>query len=437
MEFKKFVRKLDDEHKLVHVTKEASTSYEIAAYLKKYDGTPVMFDSVRNESGAIGMPVVGNLLSSMDLLCGSLGIDKDSWIGTMARAIENPRSVAESSTNPFDYFEPDLGMLPILKHYPKDQGAYITSAVVFAEHNGARNASFHRLSVLGKDRLVGRLVEQRDLHTMYTDAKAHGEDLNVAIAIGNSTGVLVAGATTVARGFDELTIASALENGMEVVKGKTASNVLYPANSEIVLEGRILHDETAKEGPFVDLTNTYDVVREQPVFVIDKIAMQKQPIYQALLPGGNEHKILMGAPRTPTIYKALKSAGIDVANVYLTEGGSGWLDAVIAIRKHDDDEPRRAINAAIEGHKSLKKITIVDDDIDVTNPNDVNYAVTMYWRAGKELVIDNVKGSSLDPMGTPEGMGSKLAIDATRPAKVPEEKLLKMKKASMDFKIDA
>ncbi|MFP3278882.1 MAG: UbiD family decarboxylase, partial [Candidatus Micrarchaeota archaeon] len=178
---------------------------------------------------------------------------------------------------------------------------------------------------------------------------------------------------------------------------------------------------------------TYDIVREQPVFAIDKIAMKKEPIYQALLPAGNEHKLLMGLPRTPTIYKAVKEAGIDVVGVYLTPGGSGWLDAVISIRKKSDDEPKKAIEAAIKGHRSLKRITIVDDDVDITNPDEVSYAVTMYWRAGKEYVFNNVKGSSLDPMATPDGMGSKLAIDATKPLDVPKEKLLKMKKANMDI----
>ncbi len=246
--------------------------------------------------------------------------------------------------------------------------------------------------------------------------------------------MLIGGATSVERGFYELKIASALEHGIEVVKAKTNS-IEYPADAEIVLEGRLLHDETAKEGPFVDLTNTYDIIREQPVFAIDAIAMKAGPIYQALLPGGNEHKILMGAPRAPTIFKAVKEAGIDVVDVYVTEGGSGWLDAVISIRKRSEEDPKKAIEAAIKGHKSLKKITIVDDDIDITNPNEVNYAVTMYWQAGKESVISGVKGSTLDPMATPDGIGSKLAIDATKPLNVPDEKLVKFKKAKMEFSV--
>ncbi|MGP8075174.1 MAG: UbiD family decarboxylase [Thermoplasmata archaeon] len=423
MKFRDFLAQLDSEGRLNRVPRPVSPRFEIASLLKRYDGRPTLFENVEGSA----LPVAGNLLSSMDLLCQSLGFRKEDWIAKLNLAMKNPGPVREVRGD-FEYVTPDLDRLPILTHYPKDQGLYVTSGVVFAQRGNARNMSFHRLSRIGPNRFVGRLVEKRDLHTMYLDAKEHGEDLDVAVGIGNSSGVLVAGATSVERGLFELGIAAALEGGIEVTKASTNSTS-YPVDTEIVLEGKILHDETATEGPFVDLTNTYDVVREQPVLVIDKIGLRKNAVYHALLPGANEHRLLMGAPRTPTIYQALRAAGIDVQNVYLTEGGSGWLDAVVAIRKKSDQDPRIAIEAAIRGHRSLKKITIVDSDVDVTDPNEVNYAVTMYWEAGKEVVMKGVKGSSLDPMATPDGIGSKLAIDATRPLLVPAERQLKMQKA--------
>ncbi len=429
MKFRESLSQLDSQGLLTRVSRPVNPKYEIAALLKKYEGKPVLFENVTGGS----VPVAGNLLSSMGLLCESIGIPKDEWIERLNLAIRHPGPITEGRGE-FEYLEPDLDLVPILTHYPNDQGAYVTSGIVFARRGNLRNMSFHRLSRIGKDRFVGRLVEKRDLHTMYLDAKEHGEDLDVSIAIGNRSGVLLAGATSVERGLYELGIAAALENGIEVCKART-NETRYPTDTEIVLEGKILHDETTNEGPFVDLTNTYDVVRVQPVFVIDKIVMRPNAVYHALLPGGNEHRLLMGAPRTPTIYKALKEAGIDVRNVYLTEGGSGWLDGVVSIQKHSDADAKAAIDAAIRGHRSLKRITIVDADVDVTNPSEVTYAVTMYWEAGKEVVMTGVKGSSLDPMATPDGIGSKLGIDATRPLVVPPEKALKMKKAELAFQV--
>ncbi|MGP8078793.1 MAG: UbiD family decarboxylase [Thermoplasmata archaeon] len=425
MRFRDSLARLDSEGRLTRIKTRVRPRYEIAALLQKHEGRPVLFENVDGSS----VPVAGNLLSSMDLLCASLGMGKEEWIEKLNLAIQHPGVIREGPGR-FEYAEPDLDLLPILTHYPKDQGAYVTSGVVFSQRGNLRNLSFHRLSRIGKDRFVGRLVEKRDLHTMYLDAKEHGEDLGVSIAIGNASGVLVAAATSVERGLYELGIAAALEGGIEVTKART-NETSYPTDSEIVLEGRILHDETTREGPFVDLTRTYDVVREQPVFVLDRIALRPGAVYHALLPGGTEHRLLMGAPRTPTIHRALTEAGIEVRNVYLTEGGSGWLDAVVAIKKRRDEDPRTAIDAAIAGHRSLKKITIVDAEVDVTDPNEVNYAVTMYWEAGKEVVMKGVKGSSLDPMATPEGIGSKLGVDATRPLHVPAERELKMTKAEL------
>jgi UbiD family decarboxylase len=424
MKFRESLERIDADGGLTRISETVDPKYEVASLLRRFDGRPVLFENVRDRS----TPVAGNVLSSMDLLCASLGFPKDEWISRLMSAIRTPGPVTEGAGR-FVSSEPDLNQLPILTHYPQDQGPYITSGVVFARRGTRRNLSFHRLSQIGPDRFVGRLVEKRDLHTMYLDARDHGEDVDVAIGIGNRSGVLVAAATSVERDTYELGIAAALEGGIEVASART-NGTSYPTDTEIVLEGKILHDETTAEGPFVDLTNTYDVVREQPVFVIDRIMRQKGAVYHALLPGANEHRLLMGAPRTPTIYRSLREAGLDVVNVFLTEGGSGWLDAVVAIRKKSEADPRAAIDAAIRGHRSLKKITVVDGDVDVSNPNEVNYAVTMYWEAGKEVVLRGVKGSSLDPMATADGVGSKLGLDATRPLEVPPEKELKMRRAS-------
>ena len=427
MEFRETIAELDSKRQLVRITEPVSPRFEVAARLRQYEGRPVLFERVEGSE----LPVAGNLFSTMDLLSSSLRFSRTEWIDRLSHAIEHPEPVRAGSAS-FESFEPDLRLLPILTHYPNDQGPYVTAGVVFARRGERQNLSFHRLSRIGTDRFVGRLVEKRDLDGMYWEAREHGEDLDVAIAIGNRSGVLVAGATSVPSGQYELGIAAALEPEVEVCQART-NTTSYPTDSEVVLEGKILHDESAPEGPFVDLTNTYDVVRTQPVFAIDRILMRKEATYHALLPGGNEHRLLMGAPRTPTIYRSLKAAGIDVRDVFLTQGGSGWLDAVVSIRKHSEAEPRAAIDAAIRGHRSLKRVTIVDAEVNVTEPNEVAYAVTMYWEAGKEVVLKGVKGSSLDPMATADGIGSKMGIDATRPLNVPPEKELKMRRATLAF----
>jgi 2,5-furandicarboxylate decarboxylase 1 len=184
-----------------------------------------------------------------------------------------------------------------------------------------------------------------------------------------------------------------------------------------VLEGRITR-EFVPEGPFVDLTETYDVVREQNVLEIKKITRRKDALYHALLPGCNEHKLLMGMPREPTIFREVNKV-CACKDVNLTLGGCSWLHAIVKIRKRKEDDGKRAIEAAFRGHASLKHVLIVDDDINIYDPRDVEWAIATRFQAKSGLVVKpHEKGSSLDPSANPYTRNtSKMGLDATKPVK--------------------
>ena len=148
---------------------------------------------------------------------------------------------------------------------------------------------------------------------------------------------------------------------------------------------------------FVDMTGTYDGLRQQPVVKITKITHRKNPIYQATRPGRTEHRLLMGMPKEPTIYKAVNEVA-DCVNVNLTPGGCSWLNVVVQIKKKGPDDGKKAIDAAFKGHPSLKHVTVVDEDIDLFDPNDVEWAITTRFQAHKNLYLyPGQPGSSLDP----------------------------------------
>ncbi len=173
-----------------------------------------------------------------------------------------------------------------------------------------------------------------------------------------------------------------------------------------------MHDE----GPFVDLTETYDIVRKQRVIRIKKIHHRDDPLFHILLPGGFEHKILMGMPREPTIFNEVGRV-CECSGVNITPGGCSWLHAVVGIRKKSEDDGKKAIEAAFEGHKSLKHVVIVDDDIDIYDPLDVEWAIATRVQGDKDIVIKpNQKGSSLDPSADPHTYATcKVGVDATKP----------------------
>ena len=332
----------------------------------------------------------------------------------------------ESIENPQDYMASDFDMrsqsfslldFPFPKYYEKDGGRYITSGIVHAQRNGKRNASFHRMMLLDEERVAIRLVP-RDLYRMYRDAVDHGEELRIAVSVGNEPSMLLAAATS--SPAEELRISSAIKHhafGRKEEVMSTPGGILVPKYSEVILEGRIT-DELVDEGPFVDITGTYDIVRKQPVVVFERFYTRKNPVFHLILSGGYEHYNLMGMPREPTIYREVKKRGVEVLDVFLTPGGCSWLHGVVKIRKRSEEDGRKAIEGAFAGHSSLKHVVVVDEDIDIRRAEDVEFALATRFQGNKDMVIyEGVRGSSLDPSSYgDEHLTTKIGFDATAPA---------------------
>jgi UbiD family decarboxylase len=332
----------------------------------------------------------------------------------LAEALEDPKPLTEIQNAPAqEVIEPSVNLeeIPFLTHYPGDGGAYATAAVAFInDPETGPNASYHRLMRLDRGRVAARLVERRGAENAWR--KTPG-DLPVAICIGLPLHVLLAASMAPPPGVDELTIAQALAPTPVVV---CANGIRVPANAELVLEGRITK-QLVSEGPFVDLTGTHDFVRPQPVIEIDRITHRRNPIYQALLPGRLEHRLLMGMPREPTIYAEVNRV-TRCLNVHITPGGTSWLHAIVGINKRSPEDGPRAIEAAFRGHSSLKHVVVVDDDVDIFDTSDVEWAIATRFQADRDLVVlTDQPSSSLDPSARhapgQKSRTSKMGLDAT------------------------
>jgi UbiD family decarboxylase len=354
-----------------------------------------------------GHRAVMNLLGDRRALAAALGVGERDLVPHLAAATYNGRvrdaGQCESGV------PADLSRIPVMKHYPGDAGRYFTAGVVFSCFDGVENASIHRMMVLDDHRVVARLVEGRHTHTLLKAALARGERLPVAVTVGTHPLVTFATCTRVPQG-KELAYAAELMGG-ELTVRRCENGVRVP-DAEIVLEGYI-GAETAAEGPFVDITGTYDPVRQQPVVEFTRMYCKEDPIYHGILPAGDEHKLLMGAPYEPKIYRAVGEV-TGVRNVLLTKGGAGYLHAVVQIRKNTQGDARNAIMAAFAAHTSLKHVVVVDEDIDIYDPYDVEYAIATRVRGDTDImVIHGVRGSSLDPMRLADGTNVKVGVDAT------------------------
>lgn len=413
MDLREFLAKLKGHGFLREIEEPASPNLEMARIIAAHQEEVLLFKNIPGYEGE----VVSGLCSRRELMALALGVNPQELIKTLAKAMENPVEPALVENAPCQEVveeKVDLTRLPILKHLLKDGGPYITAGVaIIKDPDYGRNACFHRLMLIDERRLVARVVEGRGTHTAWS--KIPG-DLEIAIAIGLPVHVLLAASMSPPMGVDELSIANAL--CPTPLTRCLTKDLEVPACAEIVLEGR-LTKKLAPEGPFVDLTQTWDFVREQPVLEVDLVTHRKKPIYHALLPGGAEHRLLMGIPREPTIFAAVNEV-TECLDVRVTPGGMCWLHAVVKVRKRGPDDGKKAIEAAFKGHPSLKHVVVVDEDIDIDKPGEVEWSIATRFQADRGLVIlRDQPGSSLDPSAkhSPgrKSLTAKMGIDATIP----------------------
>lgn len=410
MSLRDYLQRLEGRGQVAHVCEPISKTYEIAGVLKQIEPRTTFFEQVKESP----FQVIGNLFCSKSSFADYFDIPAKQIIPMLAAAIEGRHAPEETQNAPCQEViisHPDLDSLPILRHCEEDGGNYISSGVVIAHHPvHGQNVDFHRLMQFSPTEMAMRVVRSRHFDAFLRDCK----QIDVAVCIGNAPNVLAAAATSVEIGVDELSIANALEP-MKVVRAQTV-DVLVPAESEFVLEGTVYLERTHPEGPFVDLTETYDVVRQEPVFVVKTITHRKDAIWQALLPGGLEHKLLMGMPREPTIFRKVNEV-VRCLDVNVNPGGCSWLHAIVQIDKQHADDGKKAIRAAFSGHRSCKHVFVVDEDIDIYNPQEVEWAMATRFQADEDLVIlDRAPGSSLDPSAAPGNHDTtRVGFDLTRP----------------------
>jgi 2,5-furandicarboxylate decarboxylase 1 len=408
MSFRSHLEKLKE---LNVVKKDVSKKLEASAIINELYDKPVLFEKIKESD----FKIAGNIFPTKQAVADYLGCKVNELIPKITKAIENPAKpeiVENALCQEVEMREVDLDKLPILFHCPNDGGNYISSGVAIAKHpEHGQNLDFHRCMQISKNKLSVRVVKGRHFNAFLEEQK----EMPIAVCVGNGANVLIAAATSVELGMDELEIANALEP-LKVVKAKTF-DAFIPADCEFVLEGTISLEEKANEGPFVDLTETQDVVRQEPVFTVTKITHRKDAIWQALLPGKLEHKVLMGMPREPTILKKVNEAGVKCIDVNVNAGGCSWLHARIKIDKQNEEDGKKAIQGGFEGHKSCKHIFVVDKDIDIYDNEAVEWALATRFQADKDFIVkEKEPGSSLDPSAEPgTKMTTKCGFDCTAP----------------------
>jgi 4-hydroxy-3-polyprenylbenzoate decarboxylase len=408
-----YLEELRRSQDLMEVNDQVAVEYEIATMLARAPQTTFLFRDVRGREA----DVAGNLWPSKARLARALHVKETALVDTIGAALRAPRGV-RPKTFASDHWdvnvEADLQRLPILRHFRGEAGYYLSAGVVAVRYPGKRveNLSVHRMLVLNRKEVAARVVPRHLLHL----AQAQGGEVDVAVSVGVDPAVFTATALQPAYGVGEYEVANALLGGRLALMEAETVEAAVPANAEIVLEGRLSVKKQVAEGPFVDLTGTYDEVRKQPTIRFTRLHMRRRPIYHAIVGGSAEHTLFMSLPQELKVLDYLRRVLPGVRGVNLTPAGCGYFHCIVSIDKVADGDGRTAILNCLAASHPLKLVIAVDSDIDPYDLAAVEWALATRFQADRGLVVvSGARGSTLDPSSEKKGVTAKLGLDATLP----------------------
>jgi UbiD family decarboxylase len=415
---KEFLGSLQAKGSLAVVKEKISPDQEVSAVLNSLQDRALLFENIEGSA----LKLAGNLYCNRANLELGLNVKPGSLLEKIEDALRNPSAtkgrLSDFRKTDWSYIgEADLSKLPILKHFSKEAGFYMTAGIVAARFPGSEmeNLSFHRMLVLSKNKVAARLVP-RHLNQIGKDTPK--KKVPVSIIVGPPPSVFLAASLQVEYGLSEYRIANKLAEGSLDITKSELSDIAVPVDSEVILEGHIDFEELVDEGPFVDLTGTYDEVRKQPVITLQRMRYRSDSVYQALLASTAEHSLFMGLPQELKIREALAKSVPGVHGINLTPSSGGYFHCIVSIDKGNDGDGKTAILNCFAASHPLKLVIAVDNDVDPFDMKQVEWALTTRFQADSGVVLlKGAKGSSLDPSSGKSAVTSKLGLDATLPVK--------------------
>lgn len=415
-----WLARLDQTERLAVARPQVDLRFELAAIAKRLDGKQAVWFP---RPGGHAVPVVSGLVAARAWIAEAMGVPQSALLTYFREAAANPIrsndvSRAHAPAQEVVHEQPDLhALFPIPTHAEHDSGPYITAGLLIARNpqTGAQNVSINRVQVLQGARLQALLLP-RHLAAYHRAAEALGQPLDVAIVIGVDPITLLASQAILPIDHDELEVAGALfGRPLDVVKC-LGSDVRVPANAEIVIEGRILPHVRETEGPFGEFPKYYSPQDAREVIEVTRVTHRRDPIFHTIIPAEMEHLLLGAIPREASMLLHLQRSFPNVTDVHLAVGGVCRYHLVVQMKKHREGEPKNVMMGAFGGHYDIKRVVVVDEDVDIHNDAEVEWALATRFQPDRDLmVVNHSQGSLLDPSTQNGGIGGKWGLDATKP----------------------
>jgi UbiD family decarboxylase len=331
----------------------------------------------------------------------------------------------------------DLYKLPIPLHSELDAGQFITAGVQVVKdpETGVHGLGIHRMQLKGRNKLGLWGGNEKRIIRAHLKNEDAGKPTDIAVVIGCEPSVVLGSVARVPHSHDKYDVAGALKGSpVKLVKCKTV-DIEVPATAEIIIEGKILPGIREREGPFGEFTGCYSGARQAPVVEVTAVTMRQNPIYQTAFAGmpPSEDQIIMWSARTAVCFEDASRAHPEVKAVNWTVFNGNIYEIVVSIKKRMETEAWNVISQVLSGQALVKTCIVVDDDIDVFNPKEINWALATRVQWVRDLhVFPTMVGATLDPSSKLITQTSKMGIDATIPLEDDRKTYLAIKVPGSD-----
>jgi len=398
--------------------REVDPAYEITALVVKLEREakrrPVLlFEKVKGTR----FPVLTNLHASRSRLAAAMGAPPEGTLRAYLHAMEKPIPPKIVPTGPVREVvltgdRVNLYDLPQIVHHEGDAGPYVTAAISFAKDPTAAiwNCAYNRLQIKGRDTTSIHLTTGKHLWEFHRIAEARGEPLPVAFVIGVHPAIALGALAIGSIDEDERAIMGGLlGEPLELVRCET-SDVLVPAHAEMVLEGEILPGTRIPEGPFGEFTGYSLGERPREVVRVRAITHRRDAIFQDITVAHLDHLLLSTVPIEANLYRAVRAMVPTVTAVRVP----GPFTCFVSIEARVPGQAKNAILAVLGADLYMKRVVVVDHDVDVFDDRQVNWAIATRCQPDRDItVVTNARGSDLDPSTREDGYTAKWGVDAT------------------------
>jgi len=400
------------------VTQEVDPAFEITAIVVKLEREakkrPVLlFEKVKGTR----FPVLTNLHASRSRLASAMRCAPDQMLRAYLAAMDKPippRVVAKGPVKDVTLTgeQIDLHDLPQIIHHEGDAGVYLTSAISFAKDPASEtwNCAYNRLMIKGRDTTSIHLTLGKHLWEFQRIAEARGEALPVAFAVGVHPAIALGSLAIGSIDEDERAIMGALlGEPLELVKCET-SDVLVPAHAEMVIEAEILPGARTPEGPFGEFTGYSLGQRDREVVQVKAITHRAGAWFQDITVAHLDHLLLSTIPMEANLYRAVRAMIPSVKAVRVP----GPFTCYVSIEQRLPGQAKNALLAVLGADLYMKRVVVVDHDVDVFDDRQVNWAIATRCQPDRDItVITQARGSDLDPSTKEDGLTAKWGVDAT------------------------